>query len=251
MSATLPRTERRAEVELRRRPTTLSAAATLLAVELKLEGRTYELLPGMALFVIGAFVVFHFALNRGALEGDLAAGVLAVALLLGALLAVNRLFVRELEQGGFEALLLAPVPPAALLLAKTAALFIYMCLLEAVGLPAYALLLLARSPLGVLGGVVAVLALANLGVAVLGGLIAALTIRARARELLAPLLYLPLLLPVLIGAASGLSPLFAVHAPSFGRWLAGEGGRWLTVLGLYDLVFGLIGSALFDFLLED
>jgi heme exporter protein B len=251
VSATLPQAKAKDRLEEPRGPGTLSAAAALLSVELKLEGRTTELVPGMVLFVLSAFVVFHFALNRGALEGDLAAGVLCVALLFGALLAVNRLFVRELEQGGFEALLLAPVPPAALFLAKTAALFIYLCLLELVGIPAYALLLLARNPVGVLGGVVGVLALTNLGIAVLGGLVSALTVRSRARELLAPLLFLPLLLPLLIGAASALSPLLAGHAPTIGRWLASTGGKWLTVLGLYDLIFGLIASALFDFLLED
>jgi len=233
------------------RPNTLKAIAALLTVELRLEGRTYELLPGMALFVISAFVVFHFALNRGALEGDLAAGVLAVALLLAALLAVNRLFVRELEQGGFEALLLSPAPLGALLIAKAVALFTYMCALEVVGVPAYALLLLARNPVGVLPELVAVLALTNLGVSTLGTLVSALVARSRARELLAPLLYLPLLLPVLIGAASALSPLLAAHAPGAGRWLAGGGGKWLTVIGLYDLIFGLVAFALFDFLLED
>ena len=63
-------------------------------------------------------MIFHFGLNRDALEGQLAAGVLTATLLFAALLAVNRLFVAEREQGGFDAFLLAPVDRTALLLAK-------------------------------------------------------------------------------------------------------------------------------------
>ena len=89
------------------------------------------------------------------------------------------------------------------------------------------------------------IALADLGIAVVGTLVAALAIQTRARDLIVPLLALPLLVPVVIAAAKATTPLFAA---------AGAGavpGKWLGVLGLYDLVFALLAYAVFDFLLED
>jgi heme exporter protein B len=224
---------------------------TLLHKELALELRTLESVPGMALFALSAFVIFHFALNRGALEGDLAAGVLWVTILLSALLGINRLFVADAQQGGFEALALAPVAPGSILAAKAAALFIYMVALELFAVPAFALLLLGQALAITAAGVVLTLLLGDLAIAIIGTLVGALVIRSRARDLLGPLLSLPLLIPVVIGAASALSPLLAPRAPSFAGWLSASGLRWLTVLGLYDLLFGLIAYALFEFLLED
>ena len=83
-----------------------------------LELRTLETVPAMVLFSIATFVIFHFALNRDTIAGQLAAGVLTGTLLFASMLAVNRLFVAEREQGGFDAFLLAPVDRSALLIAK-------------------------------------------------------------------------------------------------------------------------------------
>ncbi len=90
----------------------------LLRKELLVELRTLESVPGMSLFAVTTFVVFHFALNRNSVEGDLAAGILWVTLLFAAILGVNRLFVADAEQGGFDGFLLAPVDRSAMLLAK-------------------------------------------------------------------------------------------------------------------------------------
>ena len=234
-----------------RPPGAARVALILLGKELRLELRTLESVPGMALFALSAFVIFHFALNRTALQGDLAAGVLWVTILLAALLAINRLFVADAQQGGFEALALAPVPPGAILAAKAAALLIYLLVLELFALPAFALLLLAQPLAAAALGVLATLLLGDIAIAVIGTLVSALVIRSRARDLLGPLLMLPLLIPVVIGATSALSPLLAPHAPDLSSWLSATGLRWLTVLGLYDLLFGLIAYALFEFLLED
>ena len=121
--------------------------------------------------------MFHFALNRNTVDGDLAAGVLWVTLLFAAMLGVNRLFVADAEQGGFDGFLLAPVDRTAMLVAKALALLAYLLVLELVAVPAFALLLLGP-PLGqALPGLLAVLALADLGVAAIGTLIAALAVQ--------------------------------------------------------------------------
>jgi heme exporter protein B len=217
----------------------------LLRKELLVELRTLESVPAMSLFAVTTFVVFHFALNRSSVDGDLAAGILWVTLLFAAILGVNRLFVADADQGGFDGFLLAPVDHSALLLAKSLALLAYLTVLELIAVPAFALLLLGPPLAHALGGLLAVLALANVGVAAIGTLVAALAVRTRARDLLGPLLSLPLFVPIVIGAARATSPLLATSHP-------GEPAvRWLLTLGLYDLVFGLIAYALFDFLLED
>jgi heme exporter protein B len=217
----------------------------LLRKELLVELRTLESVPGMSLFAVSTFVVFHFALGRATVDGDLAAGVLWVTLLFAAMLGVNRLFVADAEQGGFDGFLLAPVDRTAMGIAKALTLLAYLLALELVAVPAFALLLLGPPLWPALGGLLAVLALADVGLALIGTLIAALAVHTRARDLLGPLLALPLLVPIVIGAARASSPLLVAGH------VGGPGGRWLALLALYDLVFGLIAYAVFDFLLED
>jgi heme exporter protein B len=224
---------------------TLAVVRALLRKELLVELRTLESVPGMALFAVTTFVVFHFALNRNSVDGDLAAGILWVTLLFAAILGINRLFVADADQGGFDAFLLAPVDRSAMLYAKVLTLLAYLFVLELVAVPAFGLLLLGPSLGHALPALIGVLALGDLGVAAIGTLVAALAVQTRARDLLGPLLALPLLVPIVIGGARASSPVLALgHAGS-------PSVRWLLTLGLYDLVFGLIAFALFDFLLED
>ena len=223
----------------------MTAVRALLHKDLLMELRTRESVPAMALFSVTTFVIFHFALARSSVSGDLAAGVLWVTLLLAALLGVNRLFVAEREQGGFESFMLAPVDRVALGVAKAAALFCYLVVVELVAVPAFALLLLGPSPWSALPGLIALLVLADAGLAIVGTLASALAIQTRARDLIAPLIALPLLVPVVIAGARGSAPLLldaGAEALQF---------KWPAVLGLYDMVFALIAYAVFDFLLED
>ncbi len=219
--------------------------AALLRKDLRLELRTRESVPAMVLFSVSTFVVFRFALDRERLEGDLAAGVLWVTLLFAAVLGINRLFVAEREQGGFDGFLLAPVDRTAMFVAKALLLFGFLSAVELVAVSVYSVLLLGPSPFQAFPGLPLVLALANAGVAVVGTLVGALAVQTRARDLIVPLLALPLLLPIVIAGAEATAPLLAE---------GGAGalpGRWLAILGLYDVVFGLIAVAVFDFLLED
>lgn len=224
----------------------MRAVDALLRKELRLELRTPQVVPAMALFSVTTFMVFHFGLQRGSVEGDLAAGILWVTLLFAAILGVNRLFVADHEEGGFDAFLLAPVDRTALLVAKATALLAYLIVLELVAVPAFVVMLLGPAVgAGDILRLAGVIALADIGVAVVGTLVAALAIQTRARDLIVPLLALPLLIPVVIAAAKATTPLLAA---------TGAGavpGRWLAVLALYDLVFALLSYAVFDFLLED
>jgi heme exporter protein B len=222
-----------------------SAVAALVRKDLRLELRTRESVPAMLLFSLSTFVLFHFGLDRDTLEGDLAAGVLWVTILFAAVLGINRLFVAEREEGGFDGFLLAPVDRSSLLVAKALVLFAFLVVVELAVVPAFALLLLGPPIAQALPSLIAVLLLADAGIAVVGTLVGALAVQTRARELIGPLLSLPMMVPLLTAAAQASAPLLLEGGA------AGVPGRWLAVLGLYDVVFGLIAYAVFDFLLED
>jgi heme exporter protein B len=222
-----------------------SAVAAVLRKDLQVELRTLESVPAMTLFTVTTFVLFRFGLDRETLDGDLAAGVFWVTVLFGAVLGLNRLFVAEEEQGGFDGFLLAPVDRTALFVAKATALFLFLVVVEVVAVPAYAILLLGPDPFPALPGLIAVLALGNAGIAVVGTLVAGIAVRTRARDLIGPLITLPLLVPVILAASEATAPLFAAGGAE------ALPGRWMAILGIYDVIFGLIAYGVFDFLLED
>src|SRR5438094_8682700 len=223
----------------------MRTAWTLFRKDVLVEARTRESLTAMALFSVTAFVLFHFGLNRDTLEGDLAAGVLWVTLLLATVLGVTRLFVAEREQGGFETLLLAPIDRTSVFIGKAAALLVYLIAVEIVAVPAFDILLLRGTVLDAMPQLLAVLLLADVGLAAVGALVAALGAETDARELVVPLLLMPLLVPVVIAAAKASAPLLS--DPSATEHL----GRWLLMLTFYDLAFVLVSLGVFDYLLED
>jgi heme exporter protein B len=222
----------------------MTAYSALLRKDLRVELRTLRSLPAMALFAVTAFVIFRFGLDRERLSGELAAGVLIPTLLFAALLAINRLFVPEREEGGFDLVRLAPVDRTVLFAAKASALVIYLVVLELIAVPIFALFFL-DSGSGLLPFAL-ILLLTNFGLAATGTVISTIATMSSARDLLAPLILLPLLVPLVIAAAGAGEHLLAAGGPDYGRF-----GTWLALLGLYDLVFLLVGYATFDFLLED
>lgn len=222
----------------------MSAYRAILGKDLRVELRTLQSVPAMALFAITTFVLFRFGLDRESLSGSLAAGVILATMLFAAILAVNRLFVAERDEGGFDAIRLAPVDPSALYAAKATALVVYLVVLEVVALPAFGFLFL--DDWAGLPPLFGVLLLADVGLAATGVLVSAIGTNSRARDLLVPLLLLPLIVPVMIAAAGAAQPLLAADGPS-----GDEVGKWLAILALYDLVFVAIGYAVYDFLLED
>jgi heme exporter protein B len=222
----------------------MRAVGAILAKDLRVELRTLQSVPAMVLFAVTTFVLFRFGLNRSELNGSLAAGVLLATVLFAAILAINRLFVAERDEGGFDAIRLAPVDGTALAAAKAAALVAYLVVLEAVTLPVFGIFFLdSWAGLAPLAGI---LLLADLGLAATGVLVSSIAANSRAPDLLVPLVLLPLLVPVMIAAAGAAEPLLAAGGPSY------DGiAKWVAILALYDVVFLLVGYAVYDFLLED
>jgi heme exporter protein B len=205
--------------------------AALVCKDLLVELRSRDTVPAMLIFVVGALVVFHFALTEDS-SRLAAAGMLWIALLFTALLALVRAFVAERDEAVIDGLLLAPCDRSAIWLGKTLSVFAFLALAEAVALPAFALF---YDP--VTWELIAGVALANAGIASVGTLLGAMAAAARARELLLPLLFMPLAIPIVIGGV--------------GATLAEDPGRYLGFLALYDLIFAILSWASFEYVVTE
>lgn len=199
--------------------------------DILLELRSRDTLPAMLLFVVSTLVVFHFALPSD--SSDLAAGgLLWVAIVFTALLGLTRAFAAEREQRLLDGLVLAPCDRSAIWLAKGASVMAFLLLAEAVALPAFALFF---APVD--ARLVAAVLLADVGIAAVGTLLAAMAAASRARELLLPLLFLPLAIPVIVGGV--------------GATVSEEPGRYLGFLALYDLLFAILSWASFEYVVTE
>ena len=199
--------------------------------DILLELRSRDTLPAMLLFVVSTLVVFHFALPSD--SSDLAAGgLLWVAIVFTALLGLTRAFAAEREQRLLDGLVLAPCDRSAIWLAKGASVMAFLLLAEAVALPAFALFF---APVD--ATLVAAVVLADIGIAAVGTLLAAMAAASRARELLLPLLFLPLAIPVIVGGV--------------GATVAEEPVRYLGFLALYDLLFAILSWASFEYVVTE
>lgn len=228
-------------------PKPITARRAIVAVlrkDLLLERRTFELLPAMALLALGTMVMLRFALDQETVEGDLAAGCLLVPLLLSSLLGVSRLFASEERDAGLQQYLLSPAPSGALLAAKVLALAIVLLVLEVALVPLFGLMLLGPDLLPRLPELILVLLLLNLTLATLGGLVAGIALGARSRELIVPILVVPLAIPALIAAQAALAPVLEPGAEAL-PW------RWPAVLAIYAVILALVGSVLGEYLVED
>ena len=203
----------------------------------------------MALFAVTAFVLFHFGLDRDTLDGALASGVLWVTLLLAAVLGVTRLFVAEREQGGIDgAAAGAGRPHGAVRGEGGRAVPLPRGARAGGACPAFGAAAARPGPSGRrCRSCSLILLLADVGLAAVGALVAALAVETRARELIVPLLLLPLLVPRRDrGGARPREPLLrGSQAPRGPRALAGG------CSALYDVVFVLVAVGVFDYLLED
>ena len=209
----------------------LTDVGALARKDLLLELRARDTLPAMLLFVISTLVVFHFVLPGD--SSELAAtGLLWVALVFTALLGLSRTFAAEREHGVIDGLVLAPSDRSAIWLGKTLSVVAFLVLAEILALPAFALFF-GDVDWPMIAGV----ALANVGIAAVGTLLAAIAAASRARELLLPLLFLPLAIPIVIGGV--------------GASVAGDPGRYVGFLALYDAVFALVCWASFEYVVTE
>jgi heme exporter protein B len=209
----------------------LRDVGALARKDLLLELRGRDTLPAMLLFVVATFVVFHFAMPET--PSRLAAsGLLWVSILFTALLGLGRAFVPEREQHVLDGLVLAPCDRSAIWVGKAIATLAFLVAAEVVALPIYALFFQSLSAATV-GGIV----LADLGICGVGTFLGAMAVATRARDLLLPLLFLPLAIPIVVGGV--------------GASVAGSPGRYLGFLVLYDALFAVVCWASFEYVVAE
>lgn len=211
--------------------------------DLLLEMRSRERFVSMATFAMLVAVVFSFALDPTVRSGDIAGAMLWVTVLFSGTLGLGRSFALEREADALTGVMVSPVPPGAVFLGKFLANLLVVLAVEAVIFPVYALFFGLRLG-GSLGGVAVVVLLATIAFMAVGTLFAAITAHTRMGETLLPILLLPLLIPVVIFAASATQRLLV------GRPLAEVGGH-LRMLGAMDLVFLFVGALAFGAALEE
>ena len=220
----------------------LQPVLVLFWKDILLEFRSREMLVSVAVFGLLVVVIFNFALSAAAGQvADLAPGIIWVAYAFAGTLAMNRSFVREQEQGGLEGLLLSPVSRDAIFLGKALGSFLFMLLVEAVLLPVFAAFL-GFSLLSFT--LAATIILATLGFALVGTLFSAIAVQTRSRELMLPVIFFPVILPVIIGAVQ------ATTVAIGGNTVTGL-DSWLPLLVVFDALFLVICPWVFSVVVEE
>ncbi|MDA0799418.1 MAG: heme exporter protein CcmB [Chloroflexi bacterium] len=220
----------------------LRSAVAVYAKDMRLEARTKETFSAVLAFAVIVAFVFGFAFDPSptvvALVGP---GIVWVAYVFTGILGMNRTFAVERDRGTLEGLLLAPVGREAIYAGKLASTTTIMLVVEVLLYPVF--LVLFELNLFNIWFVLITIA-ATVGFSAVGTLFSAIAAHTRAREILLPLLFLPIVLPVIIGAVASTSAA-----------LAGDGwggvGKWLQFIVAFDLVFLVLSSWAFDFVLEE
>ena len=216
----------------------LHDAWVLARKDLALELRTRTGLVSAVVFTALVLTVFNFGRDPTAVAViDLAPSILWVTFTFAGVLSLNRAFQLELENQALEGLLVSPIDRRALYLGKLWSNLIFLFVVEAVGLPLFALFFNVPV-LHVLPPLAGLIALATVGFVAVGTLLSALVIRVRFAELMLPVLLLPFLIPPLVGAVQVTARLLS------GRPLSEVVG-WLKLLLAYDIVFVALATLLF------
>jgi heme exporter protein B len=211
-------------------PEAVRLVLAIAAKDIRAELRSRTALLSAVVFAALVLVIFNFARDPTAVAAvDLSPSVLWVTFALAAMVALNRAFTVERENGALDGLLLAPVPRGAVFLGKLVANLAFVGTVEAVALPLFVLFFnvdLRHALPGLLG----VTVLATIGFVAVGTLFSAMAVRTRFAELMLPVLLLPFMVPPLIGAVQVTARLLADRPLS-------EMMGWLRLLALYDVVF--------------
>lgn len=226
----------------------MSDVAVVLAVarkDLLQELRSRAATVATLFFSAVTLVMMAFALGREQTVLTMAApGVLWVALAFAGVIAAAQNFQADIEEGAFEQLLLYPIPRAAIYLGKLLANWLYLTLLGLLMAPVAFVLYGAELGAGGWYMVPATLLLGAFGFAVISTFYAGLTANLQAREALLPVLMFPVIVPVMLGSVRATEAMLG----SSDLALAGS---WLQLLAGFDLVYFVVCSAIFHFVVDE
>ena len=218
------------------------ATLAILWKDVLLEVRTKDIITSLLVFAILVMVIFNFAFRpTAAVVALVAPGVLWVAFTFAGVLGLNRTFVLEKDRGSMEGLMLAPVGRDAIYVGKLLGSFLFMLVVEALMLPVFTGLF--NVPLWHVEFLL-MLVLATLGFAAVGTVFSAIAVNTRSREIMLPILFFPIVLPVVIGAVQSSSAVLDGES-----WSAIS--RWLQLVIAFDVIFLVVSSLVFEYVLEE
>jgi heme exporter protein B len=219
----------------------LAVARATLEKDVRLEWRSKDAINAMLFFALLVVVIFSFAFDPTAEESRrIAGGLVWVAFLFAAVVALNQTWARELRNQVLDAYRVSPAPANPLFLAKAVGNFIFVIVLEALMTPLFTMFYKLRA-LGPVWELIPIAALGTWALVVNGTFFAAISIRTRAREIMLPLLLFPLSIPALLAMVNATTSI-----------LTGEESArfWITLLVAYDVVFTTACLLLFETVLE-
>jgi heme exporter protein B len=208
------------------------------------EARTREMMNSMFIFAILIIVVFQFAFSPGTERiHEIASGVLWVAFLFAGILGLNRSFAIERDRGCLRGLLLCPVDRSVIYLGKVLGNLIFIMAVNLITLLVF-VIFFNISVLPVLAKLMIIVLLATIGYSAVGTLFSAISCNTRMREVMLPILMLPIMVPVIIAAVKATVSLFSGGSEAdftFG----------LRLMGVFDAVFIVVSIAVFDYVVEE
>jgi len=212
-----------------------------LAKDLRLEWRSKDAINSMLFFALLVVVVFSFSFDPNAEESrQIAGGLVWVAFLFAAVVALNQTWARELRNQVLDAYRVSPAPANSLFLAKALGNFIFVAVLEMLMTPLFIMFYKLR-PLGPSWQLLPIAVLGTWAIVVNGTFFAAMSLRTRSREIMLPLLLFPVTIPALLAMVNATTAI-----------LTGELSAkfWIVLLTTYDVVFTIACLLLFDLVLH-
>jgi heme exporter protein B len=205
------------------------------------EFRAREIIVSVLVFVLLVIIIFNFAFGDQKAMQAAAAGMLWVTFTFAGVLSLNRSFIIEKEEGCLEGMMVAPISRDIIYAGKTLSSLIFLLAVEIVALPIFAFLF----NLNVFTiEIITVTFLATIGFVSCGTLFSALAVKTKARELVLPILFLPIVVPVILGAVK-----------ATGLVLGGESWAsirdWLYIIGAFDVIFVTVSFWIFGFIIEE
>jgi len=214
--------------------------------DLRIEWNSRILVNQVAPFAAIVMVLFAFALDNDGILQRVAPGLVWLATLFSMLVVIQRSFAVESADGALDALRVAGVDPAAIFLGKSIALAVQLVVLEVLLIFTAVVLYTVEISLAGLGLLAVTVAVATVGLAAVGTLYGGLAAGVRGRETLLPLLLLPVVAPVLIGATRATESAFGSGGATIG-----EGWPWVGLLAVFAVLFVAVGSVAFGPLVDE
>ncbi len=216
--------------------------STIVWKDVVSELRTRDIVTSLLVFALLVMVIFNFAFEPEAVTSQVvAAGVLWVAFTFAGILGLSRSLVMEKDKGCLEGLMLCPVDRDVIFVGKMVGSLVFMLIVEIIILPIFAILF--NYPI-LIGHLVIVTFLATVGFTAVGTLFSAIAVNTRAREIMLPILFFPVVVPVLIAAVKASA--LALAGESWDKLVP-----WVQIIGAFDIIFVILSAWIFQFVVEE